>query len=337
MNDKNLELNELMDKNRVEEVLPAIFKISVPLPKNPLKAINSYILKSNDRNLIIDTGFNRKECKETLQTAIDTLNIDLNITDFFITHMHADHSGLANELSTPASKIYISNPDGEIINGKGLWSKLLAMAQANGFPEKILRAGIQKHPGYKYGHMGHIDYTPIKENDIIRIGSYKFSCIATPGHTRGHMCLYERDKEIFISGDHILGDITPNIAINTDKDKNPLKDYYNSLDKVFDYNIKIVLPGHRSIIDDHKKRICELKTHHKTRLEEVTHILTNNSHNAYIVAAKMRWDIKIEGWEHFPIAQKWFATFEALAHLRYLEEEGILKKITKNGIIEYIN
>ena len=42
----------------------------------------------------------------------------------------------------------------------------------------------------------------------------------------------------------------------------------------------------------------------------------------------MSWDIDCESWELFPVAQKWFATGEALAHLRYLEGEG---RIRRNG------
>ncbi len=40
----------------------------------------------------------------------------------------------------------------------------------------------------------------------------------------------------------------------------------------------------------------------------------------------MSWDIDCESWELFPVAQKWFATGEALAHLRYLEGEGRIRR-----------
>jgi hypothetical protein len=38
----------------------------------------------------------------------------------------------------------------------------------------------------------------------------------------------------------------------------------------------------------------------------------------------MTWDIKAASWDHFPVAQRWFATGEAISHIRYLEEEGKL-------------
>jgi glyoxylase-like metal-dependent hydrolase (beta-lactamase superfamily II) len=75
----------------IEEIAKSLYKIEVPLPNNPLKSINSYIIKDQSRNLIIDTGLNLPECKDVLLSAIERLHLDLNKTDFFITHLHADH------------------------------------------------------------------------------------------------------------------------------------------------------------------------------------------------------------------------------------------------------
>ncbi|GAI37601.1 unnamed protein product, partial [marine sediment metagenome] len=90
-------------------------------------------------------------------------------------------------------------------------------------------------PGYKYSSKGYLDFYILKEGDAISIGDYLFKCIETPGHTPGHMCLYEPDKKIFISGDHILSDITPNISLFSNEE-NPLKEYLISLDKVYNFD-----------------------------------------------------------------------------------------------------
>jgi hypothetical protein len=60
-----------------------------------------------------------------------------------------------------------------------------------------------------------------------------------------------------------------------------------------------------------------------------------NTMNAYDIAAGMTWDIDCENWEQFPIAQKWFATGEAIAHLRYLESEGRIKRNTNQKIVTF--
>lgn len=46
----------------VEEIIKDIYRIEIPLPGNPLKSINSYVIKG-DRNLIIDTRMNRRDRK----------------------------------------------------------------------------------------------------------------------------------------------------------------------------------------------------------------------------------------------------------------------------------
>ena len=34
-----------------------IYTIPVPLPNNPLRQLNSYVIRARGRNLVIDTGF----------------------------------------------------------------------------------------------------------------------------------------------------------------------------------------------------------------------------------------------------------------------------------------
>jgi len=46
---------------------------------------------------VIDTGLNRKECLEAMETGLREIKVDLGKTDFFITHLHADHFGLVGK------------------------------------------------------------------------------------------------------------------------------------------------------------------------------------------------------------------------------------------------
>ncbi|MGD0022672.1 MAG: MBL fold metallo-hydrolase, partial [Smithellaceae bacterium] len=109
----------------------------------------------------------------------------------------------------------------------------------------------------------------------------------------------------------------------------------DSLDKVYNLPVNIVLPGHRNFFTDFKGRIDELKEHHKLRAEEVLNVVGSDTRNAYDIAAGMTWDIDCESWADFPVAQKWFATGEAIAHLRYLESEGRIKRNTENEIVTF--
>jgi hypothetical protein len=43
----------------------------------------------------------------------------------------------------------------------------------------------------------------------------------------------------------------------------------------------------------------------------------------------MSWDIIYDSWDLFPVLQKWFAIGETIAHLQYLEEEGVIRRETQ--------
>lgn len=307
-----------------QEILANLYKIEIPLPRSPLKALNSYVVKDADRNLVIDTGWNQEECMNAMQSGLRQLGVDLRKTDFFITHLHADHLGLISNLITDTSTIYFSRPDADRFRSGFLRDDFVNFARLNGFPEDELQAALRSHPGFKFRSKDNLVFHILKEGDAIAIGNYKFNCIETPGHTRGHMCLYEPCKKIFVAGDHILNDITPNIQLWSDE-WNPLKEYLASLDKVYELDIELVLPGHRSIFKTCKERIHELKHHHQQRLDEMISILEKGSKNAFQIGSLMSWDIVCDSWDLFPVSQKWFAIGEAIAHLKYLEEKGIIR------------
>ena len=318
----------------IEQLQQDLFRIEIPLPKSPLKYLNSYVVRSPEKNLIIDTGLNQKECLSAMHAGLQEIGISLDRTDIFITHLHADHFSLVSALATPDTQVLFNRPDAEIVESWAGFEWMIAYAGRNGFPENQLRDAIEAHPGSKFGS----DWVPelkiLEDGEQIVYGDYAFTCIATPGHTMGHTCLYDADKKILVSGDHILIDITPNIQCWSDE-RNPLKDYLESLQKVYDLDVDLVLPGHRRIFQDHRRRIRELEAHHRHRLEEVIGILKNADLTAYDTAARMSWDIKADSWDAFPIAQKWFATGETLSHLLYLEKEGMLRRETVDGIVRF--
>jgi glyoxylase-like metal-dependent hydrolase (beta-lactamase superfamily II) len=309
----------------IEEISANLYKIEIPLPMSPLKALNSYVIKDTERNLIIDTGWDQEECMNAMQAGLKEIGVDLKKTDFFITHLHADHFGLLSSLTTDSSAIYFNQPDADRFRSGFRLDDFVKFARLNDYPENDLQAIRQSHPGLKFTAKEGLVFHIMKEGDTISIGGYVFKCIATPGHTWGHMCLYEPNKKIFVAGDHVLNDITPNIQLWSDE-WDPLKEYLASLDKVYELDIELVLPGHRGIFKNCKERIQELNDHHQKRLDEIISILEESSKNAFQIASQMSWDIICDSWDLFPVSQKWFATGEAIAHLKYLVEKGIIRR-----------
>ncbi len=314
--------------------MPDLYRIEVPLPNSPLKELNSYVIKSGKRNLIIDTGFNRSVCFEAMQAGLQSLSIDLSRTDFLITHMHADHSGLVTRLASETSRIYFSRIDARVFDKDKSWQPMIDYAEINGFPAQELLKALHNHPGFKYSPQQIPELTLLWDGDVVEVGRYRLECVGTPGHTPGHICLYDREKRVLFSGDHILYDITPHIE-SWAYQVNALRDYLDSLEKVSHLPVDRVFPGHRSFFTDLKGRIDALKRHHQERADEVVEVLGRDFLNAYDIAGRMTWDIDCERWEDFPIAQKWFATGEAIAHLHFLEKEGRIKRNAGQQIVTF--
>jgi glyoxylase-like metal-dependent hydrolase (beta-lactamase superfamily II) len=318
----------------IEEILRNLYKIEIPLPESPLKSLNSYVIKAQDRNLIIDTGMNREECLNAMTAGLKELRVNVRETDFFITHLHSDHLGLVSSLATDSSTIYFNQPDADRIKAGIFLDDLIGFARLNGFPENELQTISYTHPGFKYRPKENLDFYILKEGDKLSISDYIFNCVETPGHTKGHMCLYEQSKKILVAGDHVLSDITPNILLMSDE-WDPLKAYLASLDKIYEFDIQLVLPGHRGTFTNCKERIQELKHHHQERLDEIISVLGKGSQNAFEIASQMSWDIVYDSWDLFPVPQKWFAMGEAIAHLKYLEETGMIRKEMPEQRITY--
>ncbi len=315
-----------MVKTVIEEVNSGIYRAEIPLPRNPLKATNAYLLKGTGRNLIIDTGMNCEESKTAMLEVLDELKVDLKKTDFFVTHLHTDHIGLVDVLIDDDAFAYFNRPDYETLSIDNLWQYVCSMSGKQGFPVAEVEKAIDEHPGQHYNPQKKVDYTMVQEGDVLDYAGLKLHCVSTPGHSLGHTCLYEPGLKWLFSGDHILGDITPNISTYR-VDYNPLGDYLNSLDRVYEIPVDLVLPGHRGLVTNWRERIRELKDHHRQRLQEVEAIIARTSPcTAYTVASQMTWDLITDDWSSFPVMQKWFASGEALTHILYLEAQGKVER-----------
>ncbi|MDR5658688.1 MBL fold metallo-hydrolase [Serpentinicella sp. ANB-PHB4] len=312
-----------------------IYLNEIPLPKSPLKGLNSYIITSEDRNLIIDTGFSHPEVEASFMKGIKELGLDLNKTDLLVTHLHSDHTGLAAKLHKEGMKVYAGSIDGKLINEmttNQYWERFNDYKVM--FDLEKDNVSFDNHPGYLYCPKDPINFEYLEENDTLKIGNYTFEILNIPGHTPGHIALYEKEHKLFFCGDHILGKITPNITF-WGFDEEILSVYFESLKKVYDYKIDYLFTAHREIIRDHKKRIDELLEHHQMRLEEILNIIKDHKTSVRDTAAKMHWELRCNGWDEFPSPQKWFATGEAMAHLEHLVAIKKATKTVENEVLYY--
>lgn len=309
----------------IDQVMPGIYRIEIPLPNNPLKATNSYLIRG-ERNLLVDTGFNTEVSREAMDQGLREMNISMENTDLFITHLHADHSGLVKHLAGPGTTVWMSETDGRVVAASREsphWQMFNGFLTVSGLVDSGVEKDVGKHPGFRFASEVYDGLTLVQEGYEIRVGDYSFRCVGTPGHTPGHMCLYDEGNKLLLSGDHILGKITPNItAWNFNQDV--LGQYLQSLEKIAGLEIDTVLPGHRYVITDCRGRIEELRRHHRARLDNVMDIVGAETLNTTQVASRMHWDLSYKQWEDFPWGQKLFAAGEAMSHLYHLTVTGDL-------------
>jgi glyoxylase-like metal-dependent hydrolase (beta-lactamase superfamily II) len=322
----------------IKQIAHNIYRVRIPLSVPMLDSMNAYIIKDPERNLIIDTGMSQTPCEKVMRDALVELKIDLDRTDFFMTHHHGDHFGLVGRLLSDTSIIYINRLEADLIGriaSRTILTEIAGFVEITGFPEKDLSKIIPERAGMEYLARNAWPFSFVKDGDIITCGGHHFTCVHTPGHSSGHMCLYDQDNDIFVSGDHLLKNITPAIQLRSDEE-NPLEAYERSLERLAALEVSLVLPGHGATFKNYQERINQMKSHHHQRAQETISALNQGSKDAYEVAALIPWSIiDFEGWEAVPLLQKFFATGEAFSHLKYLEGKGKVKKEIRDRRLVY--
>lgn len=314
----------------VTQVAPNLYRIPVPLPGNPLKNLNTYLIRG-ERNLLVDTGFRQEACRQALRAGLAELEVDLAQTDIFLTHLHSDHAGLAPELLTPTSRLFVGDVDrrrlpGQVPDIDAAWRTFDQLMLPQGFPPELLEELSGTNPARVLEPVPCDRYEGVFDGDRFDYGGYHFQALDTPGHTPGQMVLWEAEHGILILGDHVLFDITPNITAWPDYE-NPLGGYLRSLERVRDLPVTLPLPAHRTVQKGFRERVDELMEHHRRRCNEALSVLTQTPGlTAYELTAQMTWQIRCKGWADFPTPQKWFAVGEAIAHLEYLMALGQVER-----------
>lgn len=318
----------------MNEVLKNIFQFQVPLRNNPLKELNVYVIKGEKRNLIIDTGFNNEQALNAFMSGLNEINVSLDDSDIFLTHLHVDHTGLISSAKTLNNKAYISARDGAETNEMLLdeyWQQYGAYHSTMGFPKND-KASYEEESSYLNKHSSFVDFTYVQPGDMLSVGEYTFEIIDLKGHTPGHLGLYENEKHILFSGDTLLNKITPNITM-WDLKHDYLGQYINTLKRLKNYNIKKVFSSHRSEIEDPYARIEQLLNHHEIRLTNILSFLEEGDLSIYDIASRIKWDFGGGNFIEFPMSQKHFASQEAYAHLIHLEGlEKVTKYLNSEGI-----
>ena len=320
-----------------ERVTQNLWRLDIPLEGNPLKNLNSYLIVG-ERSLLIDTGFRWESCRVAMERQLAEIGVDRDRMDIFLTHLHSDHTGLAPTLIRPGCRIYIGRIDGpgvEDAMDDAAWQALYTAYVQDGFTWEEIDHLWDKNPAQGAAPEVWDQYQDLEDGDVQSYGGHDLRCVLTPGHTPGHMCLYEAESKWLFSGDHVLFHISPNIC-RWSSMPDALGSYLESLQKVRDLPVELLLPAHRQETGDLTARVDELTAHHLRRIENAWQTVREEPGlTAFEIAGRMRWKFRSRSWEDFPLTQKFFAVGEALAHLDYLEVRGRIAHREEQGKNRY--
>lgn len=330
------------------KVASGIHQLQIDIPNSTLGHTNSYLVQGRDGHLLIDTGWNSEEAFKSLVGQLGETGTDIkDIRQIVITHSHPDHYGLVGRLREFSPiKISLHQLEKEIIEFRYLkMDEYLRYTsqwlQINGVPADLLPTAQTTPPGAGRMLASTLpDITILQEGETVSTGIFNFQVLWTPGHSPGHICLYEPTRKILFSGDLVIPGITPNISLSGPTGANPLYDFFNSLDRVKRLDVELVLPGHPG----HPQPFTNMSTmidhvfrHHDFRLGEIIQALAVQPKTAYEVSLVMTWMLDEGGttFQNLSLRDKRMAIMEALAHLESLRVDGKVGKYTRDSVVYY--
>jgi glyoxylase-like metal-dependent hydrolase (beta-lactamase superfamily II) len=203
-----------------------------------------YLLRGSEKCLLIDTGIGLQSLKKTvLKLAEGKPIIVVN------THGHIDHFGNDDEFGGA----FVPTQDQGVV----------ALQNTVAFRQAFLSRGnwLQRTFLKKVLIPKKLNLTWFSPDQVFELGNRLITCIATPGHTPGSICLLDASHRLLFGGDTVV----PHLVLLDLDYSLDAKTFYESMLKIKNLSeqFDVILPGHhhvtrdKSLIDDYLA--CALK------------------------------------------------------------------------------
>ena len=211
------------------------------------------------------------------------LGASKNIKQIIVTHTHPDHS--------PGVRLLKEKLD---IPAYGMLTKSSKNQDTTFKPQRILEDG-----------------------ELLKEQDYCLEVVHTPGHASNHLCFILKEEKFIFTGDHIMNGSTVVIG---PPDGN-MKQYIQSLEKLKEYDIEKIAPGHGEVLES-PHQVAEWIINHRLAREEKVFAALKEVYRGTP-------DSLVEKvYDHLDPTHYTKAKASLLAHLIKLEED---KVITKEG------
>jgi glyoxylase-like metal-dependent hydrolase (beta-lactamase superfamily II) len=326
----------------MQEIIPGIYWIKLPMPDDDagLDFVNAYVIKGTNGYLLVDAGWSTSASLAALKNGMAQIGADIkDISQIIVTHVHPDHYGMAGRVKKLSGATLAMHQiekdfiDSRYVSMEVLINQIDQLLLANGVPQKMIASLSQATVGLtQYVVIAYPDIL-LHDAQMVTTGLFNFKIIWTPGHSSGHICLYEPDKKIIISGDHVLPSITPNVSVHPQAIENPLGRYYDSLNELKKLDVELSLPGHEEPFKDFSKRIDKILKHHEQRNGEILKALgEDRPRTSFQIAQEVSWGFH-GTWQSLPNFHKRMAILETLAHLQMMAGKGQVDRLPGDDIM----
>jgi len=334
----------------IVEVAPGILRLQLPIDFTGLGHVNTYALEDERGFALIDPGLPGEESWKALRGRMDAAGIPLaRVHTIVVTHSHPDHFGGAGLLAEESGgSIVASDRFRTFFDPSDLDDRELEAADdidpaENPIPNiRIERPApwggsiVGPPPEARERMLSHQAeffrwFKPprpavrVADSEHVTLGRRDWVGLFTSGHTDDHLCLYDEEGGVLLSGDQVLPTITPHISGLIPGD--PLQMYMESLDRVSALpHVTTVLPAHGQPFHDLAGRAEEIKAHHGERLEQLLEICDTAG-----------WANIIDLSHELFAPRSWgsMAEAETFAHMEHLRLVGKVQRREEAGILLY--
>jgi glyoxylase-like metal-dependent hydrolase (beta-lactamase superfamily II) len=207
--------------------------------------------------VLFDTGMHQPESLANLERALAMCNLRLEQVHLVVcTHAHSDHYGQAATIMERAGCELWMHPNHRHMtrmaeDPDAVFARRIEIARQSGVPEEPLRRYASERRPRESGIAAVIE----PDRDLLTgvtidtdLGPWTVH--ETPGHAPSHVCLFQPERRLLISGDHLLGRISLYFDYGSSPD--PVGEFLHSLDVVEELGARLCLPGHgRTFADVH--------------------------------------------------------------------------------------
>ena len=322
-------------------VADGVHRMPLPLPMDGLRAVNVYVLETDDGLVLIDGGWAIPEARKVFDDGLKQIGYSArDVRRFLVTHMHRDHYTQAvavrREVGSHVALGIGDKATIDLMHDDTLTEdptlERLTLAGALELAEGWRAMMPTERPSMdNYGYPDEW----LERDATIEVGARSLDAVSTPGHTQGHFVFADRAAGLLFAGDHVLPTITPSIGFEPAYVQQPLRDFLGSLAKVRALPDLTVLPAHGPVAESSYTRIDELVAFHDVRLTQSLHAIQGGAETAWQVAQQLPWTRRQRKISDLSPFDAVLAAFETLAHLELLVLRGELVRTVDEGTVRF--